>query len=299
MKNLIKLSFIVCCISIIMLLAGCSAGAPNADKIMSDLNATDFINAAELYGNDETKTIPVTSVSILGSTKENKNCRITCTVVQEDDFYKKESQLMISYNKLDDWFMDTYNATNVSVMPIAGVPDDIIRNSYEITSLEGYNNKKAVVECSNITHEFNAESLTDNISVECTVTSETCKRVVELSLEYKFNEEWRKEKDEKNIISREWLVDNLAGTTWSGSLGFGGVRTVRINSIDTENQTMDLDYGYSSLTQSEVCSYKVKDYTNYGEKKQALVMSLTYDFYDLEILDDGVWYGANLNKITE
>lgn len=298
-KKIISSSLILCCIILTALLSGCSAGAPNADKIMSDLNATDFINAAELYGNDETKTIPVTSVSIVDTKKENKNCRITCTVVQEDNCYKKESQLMISYNKLDDWFMDTYNATNVSVMPIAGVPDDMIRNSYEVTSLEGYNNKKAIVECSNITHDFNSASLTDNISVECTVTSETCKRVVELSLNYKFNEKWKKEKDEKSTISREWLVDNLAGTTWTGSLGFGGVRTVRINSIDTANQTMDLDYGYSSLTQSEVCSYKIKDYTNYGEKKQALVMSLTYDFYDLEILDDGIWYGANLNKITE
>ena len=298
-KKIISCSLIFCCFVLVTLLSGCSAGAPNADKIMSDLNSTDFINAAELYANDEAKTIPVTSVSIVDSKKENKNCRITCTVIQEDECYRKESQLMISYNKIDDWFMDTYNATNVSVIPIAGVPEDIIRNSYEVTSLEGYNNKKSVVECSNIAHSFDSNSLTDNVSVECTVTSETCKRVVELSMNYKFNESWRKEKGEKNTISREWLVDNLVGTTWTGSLGFGGVRTVRINSIDTANQTMDLDYGYSSLTQSEVCSYKIKDYTNYGEKKQALVMSLTYDFYDLEILDDGIWYGANLNKITE
>jgi len=298
-KRMITSGLMLCCFILATLLSGCSAGTPSADKIMSDLNSTDFINAAELYGNDEAKTIPVTSVSIVDSKKKNKNCRITCTVVQEDDHYKKESQLMISYNKLDNWFMDTYNATNVSVIPIAGVPDDLIRNSYEVTSLEGYNNKKAVVECSNIAHNFNSVSLTDNISVECTVTSETCKRTVLLSLNYKFNGEWKKEKCEKNTISREWLVDNLVGTTWTGSLGFGGVRTVRINSIDTANQTIDLDYGYSSLTQSEVCSYKIKDYTNYDEKKQALVIPLMYDFYDMEILDDGIWYGVNLNKIAE
>jgi len=299
MKKIIKITLIICCMSALLLLSGCSAGTPNENAIMSDLNATEFVNAAELYGNDNTKTIPVTSVSIIDTSKENKNCRITCTVVQEDENYKKESQLVISYNKLDEWFMDTYNATSVDVLPLSGVPDELIRNSYEVTSLAGYNNKKANVECTNISHNFDSTSLTDKVSAECTVTSETCKRVVSLSLDYKFNDQWKKEKDEKTTINREWLVDNLVGTTWSGSLGFGGVRTVRINSIDTANQTMNLDYGYSSLTQSEVCNYKIKDYTNYGENKQALVMSLTYDFYDLEILDDGIWYGANLNKITE
>ena len=142
MNKIISSSLILSCIIFTVWLSGCSAGTPNSNKIMSDLNATDFINAAELYGNDETKTIPVTSVSVIDKKKENKNCRITCTVIQEDDCYKKESQLMISYNKLDDWFMDTYNATNVSVMPIAGVPEEVIKNSYEAVSLEGYNKKR-------------------------------------------------------------------------------------------------------------------------------------------------------------
>ena len=64
-KKILSGSLILCCFVITTLLSGCSAGTPNENKIMSDLNATEFVDAAELYGNDETKTIPVTSVSII------------------------------------------------------------------------------------------------------------------------------------------------------------------------------------------------------------------------------------------
>lgn len=298
MKNF-KLFVLMLCMGIcVILFSACSAGTPNAEKIMSDLNATNFINAAEFYGNDETKTISVTNVSIINTEKNSDNCEITCTAIQEDEHYKKESQLIISYEKLDNWVMAEYNAINVAIVPISGVPDDIIKNSYQVTSLAGYRKRKATVECSDISHDFNLNSLTDNISVKCIVTSDTCERVVLLSLSYKFNNKWEKEKNEEKTVSRKWLSDNLAGTTWSGSLGFGGVRTVRINGIDTTQQTIDLDYGYSSLTESEVCSYQIKDY-NDGRERQALVISLTYDFYDLEILEDGIWYGVSLDKKTE
>lgn len=299
-RRIITSILVLCCIVLTALLSGCSAGTPDADRIKSDLNATEFINAAELYDYDETKTIPVTEVSIIDTTKEKDYCRMNCTVVQENENYRKESQLMISYNKLDDWYMDTYNATSANVVPLAGVPDDMIRNSSYISSLAGYRDDRlSDVECSSINHNFDSTALTDNVSVECIVTSETCKKVVKLSVDYKFSDHWRIDQKEQSTISREWLTDNLVGTTWAGSLGFGGVRTVRINSIDTTNQTMSLDYGYSSLTESEVCSYKIKDYNRYGEEKQALVMDLTYDFYDLEIIEEGIWFGANLSKITD
>ena len=294
MKNF-KLFVLMLCMGLcVILFSACSAGIPNAEKIMADLNATKFINAAELYANDETKTIPVTNVSITDTERNSDNCEITCTTTQEDEHYKKESQLIISYEKLDNWVMAEYNAINVAIAPISGVPDDIIKDSYLVTLYDEY----PTVICSDISHDFNLDSLTDDISIELVLRSDTCERDVSTSLSYKFNNIWIREKKEEKTVSRKWLLDNLVGTTWSGSLGFGGVRTVRINGVDTTNQTIDLDYGYSSLTESEVCSYQIKDYNQFGEK-QALVISLTYDFYDLEILEDGIWYGARLNKNTE
>ena len=292
MKNTKLFCILTFLILSIVVLSSCSAGTPNAEKIKNDLNATEFVKAENLYGNDEDKVISVTDVKIINSKKEHDSCRITCAVVQQDKNYKKESQLVISYNKLDKWFLDTYNATSVVVMPLSGVPDEMIRNSYEVTSLAGYDDNKATVECTNISHDFNSSSLTDKISVECAVTSETCKRIISLSLDYKFDNQWKREHKEQKTISRQWLVENLIGTTWQTGMNFlPGVRTVRINSIDTSNQTINLNYRYSSLTQSEVCEYKIKDSDNNGGE-QSLVVPLTYDFYELRMLDD-MGFGAN------
>lgn len=293
----------MCCIVVISVLSGCSAGTPNANKIMSDLNATEFINAADLYGNDKTKTIPVTNVSMLDTKKENKNCRITCMVVQEDENYKKESQLIISYNKIDDWFMDTYNATNVSVMPLSGVPDDIIRNSYEVNGFKNSSNKQRQIEIVNMVHDFNSEFLTDEVSFQCIVTGETCRKTVSLTMKYSFNKLWKCEDSYIETENIEWLVENINGTMWSGSLGFGGVRTVRINNINTDNQTINVDYGTSSLKYNQVCKYSIREYAEYvgsnGKDSQTIVVPLEHDFYNIEITEHGVWCGNYLDKITE
>lgn len=280
----------------IFMITGCSSSKPNDSKIMKDLNETSFINVAKLYDNDDSKTIPVTAVSIVDVNKENKNCVITCNVVQENSDYKKESQLVISYNKLDDWYMDTYNVTNVVVTPLSGVPDDVVRSSYEMTSLAGYDDEPvATVDCTGISHNFDEASLTDTTFVECTVTSATCKREVSLTLNYKFDNEWKKKSGESKTVSREWRGDNLAGKIWQRHFGAGGVRTARINSIDTSAQTIDISYGYDTLNHTEVCKYTIYD----DGKEQMLKVSLTYDFYNVEIHEDGIWYGMGLKEITE
>ena len=84
----------------------------------------------------------------------------------------------------------------------------------------------------------------------------------------------------------------MIGIIWQTGINFlPGVRTIRNNSIDTSNQTINLNYRYSSLTQSEVCEYKIKDSDNNGGE-QSLVGPLTYDFYELRMLDD-MGFGAN------
>ena len=94
----------------------------------------------------------------------------------------------------------------------------------------------------------------------------------------------------------------MIGTIWQTGINFlPGVRTIRINSINTSNHTINFEYGYSSLTQSEICKYEIKeDPSRYGNHGSAIVVPSTYDFYNLEIFDDRVLvvWGSNMKKIT-
>lgn len=94
MKKFLKYYILIlCCIIGVILFSGCSGSIPNDEKIKTDLNSTEFINAAKLYDNDSTKMLPVTEVAIIETQKENKNCRLTCNVIQENEHYKKETQI--------------------------------------------------------------------------------------------------------------------------------------------------------------------------------------------------------------
>ena len=166
MKKFLKYYILIlCCIIGVILFSGCSGSIPNDEKIKTDLNSTEFINAAKLYDNDSTKMLPVTEVAIIETQKENKNCRLTCNVIQENEHYKKETQLVISYIKSDDWYMDTYNEIDTSITPVSGVPDEIL-TAYAKGQL-GYRNSTEClsVECLDITHSFNQDELVDNVTI--------------------------------------------------------------------------------------------------------------------------------------
>lgn len=301
MKKLLKYYILIlCCIIGVILFSGCSGSIPNDEKIKTDLNSTEFINVAKLYDNDSTKVLPVTEVAIIETQKENKNCRFTCNVIQENEHYKKETQLVISYIKSDDWYLDTYNEISATVVPVSGVPDVIIEKQ---ASMRFYNS--TTWEFTNITHNFNADKLTDNISVDCVEKCLNCDKMITFdNVTYQFNEAWKSERQsylKETVTKRIWKCDELEGTTWQGRFGTG-IRTLRINSIDTVNQTIDIDYGYSDLTHHEVCNYEIKNYSNSysnGRPAQALIASLTYDFYDVEILENNIVYGGGLAKIAE
>ncbi len=283
----------------ICMLSGCSISMPTADDIKNDLNNTEFIDVSELYrlNDGEKKTMPIIEVSITNSEKKDEICNFTCTVIQENENYKKESQVIISYYKQEDWIFNTFNEISTSISPIAGVPVEILKR-YSVFGTE----------LSNIVHNFDDSALTDRVSWNYIIDYENCTKTISKEANFTFRDVglykypiWDcNATDYTNIevINREWKYDKLIGSVWQGDLGFGGIRTLKINNIDTTSHTIDISYGYSDLKNHEICSYSVKDYTQ-GEPYQALIIPLTYDVYKVEICEDYIWFGANLYKIEE
>lgn len=288
------------CTLIGTVITGCSSGTPTANRIKDDLNLSEFVDASELYNNENGNILPVTDITVYKTTRENTYCAIDCHIIQEDENYRKESDAVVEYNQYDGWELIDCNMSNVKVAPIAPMPDYLVdayaHNAYEKNGIKN-------IELSNITHNFNQSEETDNITMQCVVTSETCRRTLDIAWQCTFNNRWQFS-DKKNEISREWLFSDLEGTTWLGHPGGVGTRTIKINNFDTANQTVSIDYGYSSLTHSEVCKYEIKEDTSrYGsfDKPVAIVIPMTYDFYDMEILEDRIWcsYGGEMKKMTE
>lgn len=296
-KKMILLCLVICCMTCIFILTGCSNGTPNAEKIKSDLNASEFVNASDLY-NGETRMIPVTAVYVDDIYKGENRCQINCDVIQEDENYIKETKLVLIYSNINGWVLDAYNSVNVSVMPISGVPDEVLTN-YAASMYGGYGeNPKCTVECVDITHEFEPSSLTDNTTVKCVVTSKTCIKTVLMEIVYMFDGKWVCDDRNDRLLSREWRYDEIEGTTWQGRVGTGA-RTLRINSIDAENQTINLNYGYTDLHWNEICEYNILEYEGRNGAERMFVMDLTYDFYNVEIHEDGIWYGTGLIEIND
>ena len=89
MKNTKLFCILTFLILSIVVLSSCSAGTPNAEKIKNDLNATEFVKAENLYGNDEDKVISVTDVKIINSKKEHDSCRILVLLYSKIKTIKK------------------------------------------------------------------------------------------------------------------------------------------------------------------------------------------------------------------
>lgn len=309
--TLMKKCFLIICTlilaSVIMfLLAGCSGGMPDSKKVMSDLNLTDYISTEKLNGS----VIPITSVKMIDVDKQDNYCVVYCTVTQEDDHFVKQADVTLYYNKNDEWMMSSYQSTNESVVVIAGVPDEVVERDLRIRLSSGRDEQE--IEIKSIEHQFpddtyamiDSNLIVDRVTSECVVTSSTCIKTVEVRQIYKFdetsgNEQWKCDyldyfMDEND---REWRIDNIEGSLWQGRIGVG-IRTIKINNIDLENKTIDIDYGYSSAKTNEKCTYRIEEYQSGVEDKQKIYVDLTYDFYNVAIDEDGsLWYGGYLNRI--
>lgn len=310
-KQIKVFQLFLCCVGLTLILSGCLNRIPTVDDIKNDLNNTEFIDASELYElyDGATKTIPVTEVLITDNEKEDKKCRLTCTVIQENENYKKETQLIVLYSKLDNWVLDTYSEINTSILPVSGVPDDILNRWSHLR----YRSDNGSIELSDITHNFDATTLTDIVSWNCVVDRANCIKTMAIEKEFRFEKRYNFDDYAKwnytaayyqneQVINREWKYDELEGSIWQGIeefIGGSAIWTVRINSIDTINNTMDLDFYRNDVQSHDVRSYEIKDFKQ-KEPEQVLIMSSDYSYgADVKIYEDRLWYMAALNKINE
>lgn len=176
-----------------------------------------------------------------------------------------------------------------------GVPDYKVMR--DIESWYIYDNPKKpgsiIVSFYEIYHDYDSVTMLDTITTSYVVSSPVSVREYDVSMTYNYNEIWRHNVNYKNLTYIDWDFESLIGTTWRGHGDAGAIRTVRINNVNEETQTIDLDYGYSSCDRNEILSYTIKD-------DQILTVDLTYDFYNFEIHVDGsIWNMAYMTQLAD
>ena len=246
----------ICMIVTVILLTGCSAGTPNSNRIKNDLNASDIVGSKEFFGKSNTQMIPVTKVSIVDKTVEGDECEIKCNVVFEDKNYRIDAQVTAFYSKFDKWSFEKYDIGEHTMIPISGVPNDLIKQRAEYVAASSVGTLVENARVTNVTHNFDANAKTDYVTFDLSAKGYTTQISVKVSTGYSFENYWRVKDSNEEITSHEWLLNDLVGTEWSGSVGIGATRHIVINSVDTTNKTMNISY-YSS---QDDCSYEIANW---------------------------------------
>ena len=245
-------------LAILVLLAGCSAGTPNADRIKSDLNASDIVGSKEFFGKNDPQMVPVTKVSVVDKSVEDDECEIKCNVVLEDNNYRIDAQVTAYYSKFDEWSFERYEIGEFSIIPNSGVPNSLIKQRAEAMVMSSVGNIVENAYVTNIAHDFDKDAKSDYVTFDLSARGYITRMNVKVSARYSFDTYWRVEEFGGEVIDYEWLLNDLVGTTWSGSVGIGATRTIIFNSVDTANKTMNISY-YSS---QDDCSYEIAEHND-------------------------------------
>ena len=240
----------------LLLLTGCSAGTPNADRVKSDLNLSDIIGTEIAESNKDFQLITVTKVSIVDKTVEGDECEIKCNVELKNDSYKIDAQVTAYYSKFDKWSFERYEIGEYTAVPLSCVPNEIIKSNAEYYAIFAVGTLVENAQVTNITHNFDVNAKTDFVTFDLYAKGHTSKKNIKISMECYFENGWRISNTNKEVISHEWLLDELVGTEWSGFTGGGSTRHIVINSVDTSNKTMNVSY-YSS---QDDCSYEIANW---------------------------------------
>lgn len=177
--------------------------------------------------------------------------------------------------------------------PGGAVPETVIQK----TVAEKFAGEQ--VTCTDVQLTKDVSNTSDGVSMTCVVLSDTCEKTVSLVQRYTYNGSWQAENISEETTHRKWLVQDLKGKTFSGEASPGVSRIVKIVAFDSENQTMEIEYGETSLNKKETCPLSINDYEENGQKKQAIVLTLEHDSYNVELREDGLYYGAKLSKTAE
>ena len=248
--------FLICVMVTLTLLTGCSAGTPNADRVKNDLNASDIVGSKEFFGKNDAQMIPVTKVSIVDKTVEDDECEIKCNVVFEDDNYRIDAQVTVYYSKFDKWSFEKYDIGEHTIIPTSGVPNYLIKQRAEYVATSSVGTLVENAQVTNVTHNFDANAKTDYVTFDLSAKGYTTKMNIKVSTGYSFDNSWRVSESNEEVTNLEWLLNDLVGTEWSGSVGIGATRHIVINSVDTANKTMNVSY-YSS---QDDCSYEIANW---------------------------------------
>ena len=298
-------------ITIIMLISGCTEKGPDAEQMKSDLNNTDFIIVEELndlYGgypvptqgeDDEAPKMSITDIKVDKVIHDGDKYEILCTVLQENDDYRKETAAKLVYLKSEIWQYCSYNKIDEgTISAISFVPEQCINasrispdgimydtgNGWNLSYSVGYNN---------IEHNFDAEEMKDIIKARYTLYGPVCDVSTDVEAEFKFDKKWVAISSTSKTIDREWHIDKICGEVWKNEQNETISRMFRINSFDTDNQTVNISYGENSLTYDEVRKYSLINFQNdAGEDKEMIVISLSNDYYDVELQEDNIIYGG-------
>lgn len=248
--------FIVCVMMALVILTGCSAGSPNADRIKNDLSASDIVGSKEFFGENNVQMTPITKVSIVDTIVEGDECEIKCNVVFEDNNYRIDAQVTAFYSKFDKWSFEKYDIGDHTIVPVSGVPNYLIKQRAEYVASSSVGTLVENAQVTNVTHNFDPNAKTDYVTFDLSAKGYTTKINVKVSTGYSFENYWRVEDSNEEITNHEWLFNDLVGTEWSGSVGIGATRHIVINSVDTANKTMNVSY-YSS---QDDCSYEIANW---------------------------------------
>lgn len=301
----------ICYITLVILISGCAEKGPDVEQIKSDLSNTDFTIVEELndlYGgypvptqgeDDEAPKMSITDIKVDKVIHDGDEYEILCTVLQENDDYRKESDTKLVYLKSETWQYCSYNKIDKgTISAISFVPEQCINASgispdgIMYDNGNGWNLSYGVGHY-NIEHNFDAEEMKDIINVRYTFYGPACDVSTDVEAEFKFDKKWTAISSTSKTVDREWHIDKICGKTWQNEQNAALNRMFRINSVDTENQTVNISYGETSLTYDEIRNYSIINFQHdTGEAEEMIVISLSNDYYDIELREDDIIYGG-------
>lgn len=280
LHNIKTKAMLICMLGTILILAGCSVGTPNADRIKNDLNANEIANSEEFLEKTGTKDISVSKVSIVDKNVERDECEIKSNVVLQNKNYKIDAQITAYYSKFDKWNFKNYKIGEYTISPTSGVPDYIVkqRAEYIVATSVGALTENAQV--TNVIHTFDANKKTDYVTFDLSAKGNVSKVNIKADEQYEFEDHWRIKDTNDDVTSIEWLYNDLENTSWSGTVGIGASRYITINSVDAENKLMNVSY----YSHQDDCTYELTDWQGI----QAIKVYLPHESFT-----DEMWIFAN------
>lgn len=283
MKNKIIL---VCTllISVMLMLVGCGSSAPSAKTIVEDLKFNSEATRWQDYVFD------IVDCEIITYSPNGKNFNTyECEVTKRNSEYEIVANCTIDYSKTENgWTMSDYKENTIDVTPLSEVKDDIVI-SY-IQRKYGDNDNTTVT---NITHNFDKNSKTDNITAEYSCAQRFYNKSGSININAVFNNGWDLSNSYDNTQGA-WNLQAAVGTWQSTESGDNYTVEFKVLSIDENAKTATFQFRYArhgfvaggrngwDLIESEPYSEpEIFNLRYYEDRKEPSIVLGYGDFYDM------------------